>query len=67
VNPLKVIIAVLLVGLLIGVSKGDGQPSSTSFSGFDSTMLVNGMDDAIIYCGSSTRDRVRGGQYGKGL
>ena len=50
---MKIIIGVLLIGLLIGVSTGAYQLSFTSFSGFDSTMLVNVVDGAFNYGGKA--------------
>ena len=55
---MKIIIGVLLIGLLISVSTGAYQPSFTYLSGFDSTTLVNVVDDAINYCGKSVESLI---------
>lgn len=47
---MKIIISVLFIGLLVGLFSGVGQSSSASFSGFDSSTLVNVVDDTIIFC-----------------
>jgi hypothetical protein len=52
-ETMKFIIGILLVGLLASVSTGVYQSSSTSFHDFDSTTLVNMIDDAIMYCGNA--------------
>ena len=55
---MKIIIRVLLIGLLICVSTGAYQPSLTSFSGFDSTMLVNVVDGAFDYGGKAVESLI---------
>lgn len=55
---MKIIIGVLLIGLLISVSTGAYQPSFTSFSGFDSTMLVNVVDGAFNYGGKAVESLI---------
>ena len=53
VSPLKMFIAVLVIGLLIGVSTAADHPSFTSLSDFNFIMLANVVDDAINYCGKA--------------
>ncbi|HLN92093.1 MAG TPA: hypothetical protein VK429_09605 [Patescibacteria group bacterium] len=50
---MKIIIAVLFIGLLLSVSSGVYQSPITFFSGFDSTTPANVVDEAITYCGSA--------------
>jgi len=47
---MKIMIGILIIGFLLIVSVGGYQPSFTTLSGFDSTTLVNVIDDAINYC-----------------
>lgn len=52
-ETMKFIIGILLIGLLVSVSTGAYQPSSTSSYDFNLTMIVNMVDDAIMYCGNA--------------
>ena len=49
-NTMKVMIGILIIGLLLIVSMGGYQPSFTTLYGFNSSTLVNVIDDAINYC-----------------
>lgn len=61
-ETMKLIIGALLFSLLVGVSMGDDQPSSMSFSDFSLTTLVNVIDDTLIGCGKAAENLVAGYQ-----
>ena len=50
---MKIIIAVLFMGLLLSVSSGVYQSPITFFSSFDATTPANVVDEAITYCGNA--------------